>query len=74
MKAYHLESSVTISLHTVVHANSEQEAIEIARKRDLVEVRSTYLDDPEEVWCTSGELDGEIQKITVDSIEEAIEE
>jgi len=69
VKRYHLTSGVTISLNTVVEARSKSEALKIARERRLVDIRATWQDDPEEEWCTSGELDGEIGEITIEEVE-----
>lgn len=71
MKRYHMTSEVTISLNTVVEARSKSEALKIAKERKLVDLRATWQDDPEEEWCTSGELDGELGEIIVEDVEAA---
>lgn len=60
MAKYQVSGKVTISVYTVVDADSKEKAIELASERDLCSV-----DDPaghgdyaENVWVHSGELDG----------------
>jgi len=69
MKKYHLVGEITISVNTCVEASSKERALKIASEREKVEIRATWQDDPESEWCTSGELDGEVQNIIVEEIE-----
>lgn len=69
MKKYRLSAEVTISLSTIVAASTEQEALDIARGRELAQI--TDYGEQSRVWVTSGELDGTPMDITV---EQACEE
>lgn len=56
---YLISAEVTISVHTVVEAESEKEAKEIAAGRSLVELCHMCAEgDEDEEWCVS-EFDGE---------------
>jgi hypothetical protein len=57
---YRVNALVTISIHTDVEAESEQEAYDLAYDRPMQSFcHHCAGGDPEEVWSTSGELDGE---------------
>ena len=60
---YALTAQVTISFYTEVEADSLEEAIEIAKERELMSVVSTGSDTKDETWMC-GELDGMPEKIT----------
>jgi hypothetical protein len=53
-----VSSEVTISIHTIVEAESEQQAIDKALHRPMASVFHSGEDDESE-WLTSGEIDGE---------------
>lgn len=68
MPKFTLSAQVTISIHTVVEANSEEEAIQIAEDRPLCTLMDCGRmgEHVEEVWFHSGELDGVPQDISID--------
>lgn len=68
-REFELVGEVTISVHTNVRAKSLKEAIKIAEGRALTSIKNTWEDDPDEEWCTSGELDGTVTIIEVDGEE-----
>jgi hypothetical protein len=64
MKRYRLSAQVTISVSTVVDAESPEAAIEEAENRSMVSLCHQCAGGEEEVeWITSGELDGEPQRV-----------
>ncbi len=63
MKKYRLSAAVIISLSTIVEAETEEEALDIAHGRELA--RITDHGEQSKVWVTSGELDGTPMDITV---------
>ena len=57
MAKFNLEAKITISVHTVVEANSIEDAIKIAEQRDDI-LHSTYQNgDPNKHWIVD-EFDG----------------
>jgi hypothetical protein len=54
---YRVGAIVTISVSTVVEAETEAQALEIARGRDMGQIIDQSFED--EVWKTSGEIDGD---------------
>jgi hypothetical protein len=69
---YLVSGQVTISITTLVEADSPEEAKEIAadRQMQMVDDVGRHGQTPEEVWCHSGELDGEAQINRVEEYEE----
>lgn len=63
MSKFRFSASVTISISTVVEADTEEEAWKIAREREMQSFCYYCTSRDEEVWTTSGELDGEAQDI-----------
>lgn len=61
---YRLTAQVTISLSTIVEAKNREEALAIARDRDLTSIIDQGAD--ERMWVTSGELDGTPTGITIE--------
>lgn len=70
MKKFTVSALVTISLHTVVEADNEEEAIKIAEDRQLCSLMDCDRmgESVEEVWFHSGELDGIPHEIKVDNL------
>lgn len=67
MNTYLVSGEMTISVHTLVQANSENEAIEAAGDHPVVGLcHQCASGNPQEEWCTSGELDGEPLKLTAE--------
>lgn len=65
MKKYHVTASLTVSAYTIVEANSEKEAIEIAENREVGDLcYGAISPDDDEVWHF--ENDGCPQDISVD--------
>lgn len=62
MKKFNLSGTVTVSVFTVVEANSLEEAIEIAQERHIEAAEYNSKDQAETVWVNE-EYDGEVQKI-----------
>lgn len=62
MAKYQVNGNTTISVYTIVEADSPEKALEIALERGFCSVDdpSSYGDKAENVWLHSGELDGEI--------------
>lgn len=58
MRNFGLTARVTISVYTNVKAESLEEAIEIASKRDLMHIVNTGGQTEKDTWITD-ELDGE---------------
>jgi len=64
MPKFHINAQVTISIHTIVEAATKEEALAIAANREIQSLpdhRGLH-----DVWCHSGELDGEPQEMAVD--------
>ncbi len=63
MPKYIITTPITISLHTIVEADSAEEAKDIAFARSVQSLchqcAGSRNDEDEEEWRTSGELDGE---------------
>jgi hypothetical protein len=61
MSTYIVSGSVEISVFTRVEADSEEEAIEKAKERDLIGLCWQCASDKEQddIFVTSGELDGD---------------
>ena len=57
MKKFALTSQITISLYTEVEAETLEEAIEIAKERDLMAIARTGGETEEDTWMAD-ELDG----------------
>lgn len=67
MAEFVVVSEVTISMHTRVEAKTAKEAVRVAEGRGMVGLcHQCSGGDPREEWVTSGELDGEPQKIRVE--------
>ena len=62
-KKYRVEGQVTISISTLVNAESEADAIRIATNRRMCDIYESVSDETSE-WVTSGELDGEPCRLT----------
>lgn len=68
MKKFYVRASVTISLQTIVMAESEEEVLEIAANRPTVSLCwGCAKGSPEVEWVTSGELDGEPVDLSVEA-------
>lgn len=65
-KKFALTAEMTISLYTEVQAETLEEAIEIAKERELMTVVSTGGDTKYDSWM-SDELDGMPENITAAS-------
>lgn len=63
MERFYLSGVVTISVNTEVDANSLEEAIEIAKERNLCRVHVSNSYNISENWMCGEELDGEVQEI-----------
>lgn len=63
---YTVSANVTISVFTEVDADSAEEAEEKVSDRGMIGLchQCGGSRDAEEVWCTSGELDGEPRHLT----------
>ena len=61
MKKWMVQAEVTISMHTVVEAFSEKEAVEEAMSRGVIGLchQCSRSESEGSEWVTSGELDGE---------------
>lgn len=71
MKKYTVSGVVTISVHTDVEARSPSEAKRIACGRGMVALCARCAEgEPSEEWVTSGELDGEPDRLEVEEPEE----
>ncbi len=68
MKRYSVISLVTISLHTYVDAENENDALDKACERDVQSLVGEWGSgaDPTEEWCHSGEIDGTPFDIEID--------
>lgn len=65
MKTFDLVGKVTISVYTSVKANSLEEAIKIAKDRDIEKDNWSDKSQHEEVWVND-DYDGEIEQIEED--------
>ena len=63
MTKFRLTANVTISVYTEVEADTLEEAIEIAKERDLMVIVGTGGDTKTNAWMTD-ELDGMPENIT----------
>lgn len=67
MATYQLKANITISLTTIVEADSKEDALDQALDRSLIHLcHQCAGGHPEEEWVTSGELDGSPTGIEVD--------
>lgn len=67
---YTVEAQIVISVFTEVEADSEREAISIAAQRNVTDLCASCANkSPDEEWVTTGELDGEPQKLTIGGAE-----
>lgn len=69
-KKYRVCALVTISVHTDVVAESEEQALEMAEERSLAAVHHSIYDTThlaKTEWVTSGELDGTPFELRVES-------
>lgn len=62
MKTFNLVGKVTISVYTSVNANSLEEAIKIAKDRDIEKGNWSEKEQHEEVWVND-DYDGEVEQI-----------
>lgn len=71
MKRYIVTAEVTISMHTIVEAESDEEARSIAEGRSNKHLchQCAGDDNASEEWCTSGELDGSPERLRVEEAE-----
>lgn len=67
MARYRCVAHVTISVSTLVDADSEEQALEIAAERELQGLPANDSGYPEdEYWCHGGELDGSPENIHIE--------
>ena len=67
MKRYRVAAEMTISVSTVVEAKTRAEAIKKAQERPVVRLCYQCARGAAETeWVTSGELDGEPQRLVAD--------
>lgn len=73
MPKFLVGGEITISMHTIVEAETVEEAKEIASQRPLMSLCWSCSDSKEadQEWRTSGELDGEV---TIREDENGVEE
>ena len=57
MKTFSISGKITISVSTLVDAETEEEAMKIARDRDTQQIPCDSFYSEDEFWCAS-ELDG----------------
>jgi hypothetical protein len=68
MAKYVFTAQVTVSLYTEVHANSKEEALELAEQRGLQSLcHQCSSNGSDEQWSLTGELDGEPTDIRLDA-------
>jgi hypothetical protein len=65
MKEFNLNGKVTISVYTTVKANSLEEAIKIAKERDISNYHYSSPKQSHEDWINE-EYDGEVFDIELD--------
>lgn len=73
MPKYQVDGTTTISIYTIVEADSEEEAIETAMQRSFCSIGDpeSYGDKSDRVWFHSGELDGDLNgRPTAEKVEE----
>lgn len=67
MKKYIVSAQATISVFTEVSAANEAEALRIASERSMPGLCfQCATGSPRDEWATSGELDGEPEKLSVE--------
>jgi hypothetical protein len=66
VKRYRVSALVTISIHTLVEAESQKEAIELAADRVCQDANG----DPDKEWTAEGDLDGTPEQFTVTELDE----
>lgn len=70
MKKWAVRTVATISIHTIVEAETEAEAKDLAMDRGMQSFCNQCSDgNPAEEWTTSGELDGEPQEERIEVVE-----
>lgn len=73
MPKYQVNATTTISVYTIVEADSKEDAIQEASERSFCSIGDpkSYGDSDENVWCHSGELDGEVNgcHVTAEEVE-----
>lgn len=71
MPKYVLTGLVTMSMRTVVEAESEEEAREIAESKDLCSIGSpeAYGQNEDDAWVHSGEIDGTVEIEAVEQVD-----
>ena len=62
MEKYNLSASITVSVYTVIEANSLEEALKIAEGRDIERGEWNNKNQKNVVWVND-ELDGEVKDI-----------
>lgn len=68
---YVVKAQITVSTHTVVEADSEQEALSIAEQREVSGLSyAPCVDHESEAWVVEGELDGEPENLRIDKPDE----
>ncbi len=72
MPKFRVVGLVTISMSTLVEADTEKEAVEEAKQRQIMSLchQCASGDDDGYEWVTSGELDGEPFDIVVENADE----
>lgn len=65
MPYFNLTANVTISMYTTVEAETLEQAIEIAKERDLMSIAHDGYDKQEETWMAD-EIDGQPENIHVE--------
>lgn len=66
MKKYTVTGKITITTYTTVEANSEEEALKLAEKRDdKMFISSNNGDTAEDVWMVD-ELDGDPYELSIE--------
>ena len=63
-KMYTIAGECTISIRTIVEANSKREALKKARDRAMESIHGQG--DQHNEWVTSGELDGVPEKLRIE--------
>ncbi len=64
LKKYRVTGEVTISVSVVVEAGSVREAKRLALEAPMMSLCHQCASGDADAWSTSGELDGEVSKIT----------
>jgi len=74
MRKFIFSAAITVSAHTIVEAETPEEALEIAESRGAALYFNGSGERPEEVWCVE-EADGEPTDIThLEDMDEDIED